>query len=710
MASVLQNQTNIALEGLPTHANFFPGLNEASFSPTQLRSIQLMEKAIQGLVRNPRSRRLTAYLMYDILHDFRPRRLLSRGGETRAVIIPLSDTVPDDGVTVVFSKKNSRGVEVCDVSIPENSGYRAREQSYAAWTNTIVAQIGEAYKYKLLRSLPTPLGIHLQIHERHDSDLHSLYFSKRLSSVIAFEFRERMANHFKWAHVLGTGISDSTAIFEPSSFMRLLTALQKLAGEQIRGELDHLIRPLAPHVLESLSTSTQCYTGDIEKAVRASTTILQTKRARWLASFPLYRSLANKPHVLSRIDNDEQTIAQLSKEIGVPRACISRLRELPASILADAGGLDPVRFTQLCSQVNINHLPQYRKASLNEIRAFSSTVARVRRLLDVDEDTPLGTTVAQHLLRNAKGRWLEQTKHSADDHVQHASDFIRIFAKRTVLAALLREEPVECAFVRAKEAGDRVARFSSLLLVAGLSGQWNLGDILKASADWHAIVGKHGFTEELQMWPALCESLIAPNGVQLIPLTSSAELVEEGKLMHHCVGGYASQCRSGKNHIFSIRDPESNRLSTLQLRQGNCSVAIAQNLAFANRLPALEAREAASWLVEQVNSGDLQIPWDSLVAKQKQLQRTTTASTILGFDPLNEELWNKAFSEFKGFCPGSLRAGSAQQFIQALVKEVKRQNIELDKTEGKLLRLLEGSPQNSIRSATTKLQKRHPER
>lgn len=42
-------------------------------------------------------------------------------------------------------------------------------------------------------------------------------------------------------------------------------------------------------------------------------------------------------------------------------------------------------------------------------------------------------------------------------------------------------------------------------------------------------------------------------GYTVIPLTTSLELFDEGKEMHHCVSSYSKQCKLGSTLIFSIR-------------------------------------------------------------------------------------------------------------------------------------------------------------
>ena len=65
------------------------------------------------------------------------------------------------------------------------------------------------------------------------------------------------------------------------------------------------------------------------------------------------------------------------------------------------------------------------------------------------------------------------------------------------------------------------------------------------------------------------ESLIGPfeaGDFQVVPLTSSNELREEGELMNHCVGRrYHRWCHVGAVRIFSIRDLDDRRVATASI-------------------------------------------------------------------------------------------------------------------------------------------------
>ncbi len=76
-------------------------------------------------------------------------------------------------------------------------------------------------------------------------------------------------------------------------------------------------------------------------------------------------------------------------------------------------------------------------------------------------------------------------------------------------------------------------------------------------------------------WEPLLESrtdyeIPLPNGAvwTFRELLSSAELQEEGRLLHHCVGTYDLRCARGESCIFAVTDPQGQRVSTLEIHLG----------------------------------------------------------------------------------------------------------------------------------------------
>jgi len=80
-----------------------------------------------------------------------------------------------------------------------------------------------------------------------------------------------------------------------------------------------------------------------------------------------------------------------------------------------------------------------------------------------------------------------------------------------------------------------------------------------------------------------------------VELRSSEDLSEESDRMHHCVWTYDDKCARGLSRIFSIRDEQGQRVSTLELvrthEKGRWQVA--QNRGEGNAAVSPECQEAA---------------------------------------------------------------------------------------------------------------------
>ena len=91
-------------------------------------------------------------------------------------------------------------------------------------------------------------------------------------------------------------------------------------------------------------------------------------------------------------------------------------------------------------------------------------------------------------------------------------------------------------------------------------------------------------------------------------LTTSETLQEEGCAMRHCVAGYDGDCHRGRSHIFSVRDAEGNRISTLELRPKQKTrkgkywqYAIAQNRGVENAAVSAACKKASEEFLKMLN-------------------------------------------------------------------------------------------------------------
>lgn len=90
---------------------------------------------------------------------------------------------------------------------------------------------------------------------------------------------------------------------------------------------------------------------------------------------------------------------------------------------------------------------------------------------------------------------------------------------------------------------------------------------------WHRRVAslsalRHEHRADRPGWPALCAAWVSSCGrFEMVALASAADLVEEGKLLDHCVGGYYEVCRRGDTQILSLRE-NGRRVATVEVTLG----------------------------------------------------------------------------------------------------------------------------------------------
>lgn len=108
-------------------------------------------------------------------------------------------------------------------------------------------------------------------------------------------------------------------------------------------------------------------------------------------------------------------------------------------------------------------------------------------------------------------------------------------------------------------AGSLYLRGKSTLCVTLLSRRW-LKEVNEITVELRR--GKVGLE-----WNALFDPVVLSNGMRAVCLTSTAQLVDEGNALQHCVGlgGYDRGCATGAKQIISIRDANNRSLATLEL-------------------------------------------------------------------------------------------------------------------------------------------------
>jgi hypothetical protein len=122
--------------------------------------------------------------------------------------------------------------------------------------------------------------------------------------------------------------------------------------------------------------------------------------------------------------------------------------------------------------------------------------------------------------------------------------------------------------------------------------------VTKLSADWHDAVAANMAGPNSEFPEPWCPGGTC-SGFDIVPITSSAGLYREGKLLHHCVGTYAEKVHSGECYVFSVRK-NGAPVATFELVQREARAAIGQLRGPCNaKAPKEVLRAVNSWLRAQ---------------------------------------------------------------------------------------------------------------
>lgn len=136
-------------------------------------------------------------------------------------------------------------------------------------------------------------------------------------------------------------------------------------------------------------------------------------------------------------------------------------------------------------------------------------------------------------------------------------------------------------------------------------------------------------------------------GAILHPLSSREALGEEAEAMAHCVWSYSHSCMAYGYHIFSVRDKNGTRLSTLSVADyidretGQRNIRLVQNAAFRNNTAPPLAQQAEKEIIQAVNTGTFKPDWAAVDQSKAGYQAQILANSV-GYDfesePLRDEI------------------------------------------------------------------------
>jgi hypothetical protein len=146
-----------------------------------------------------------------------------------------------------------------------------------------------------------------------------------------------------------------------------------------------------------------------------------------------------------------------------------------------------------------------------------------------------------------------------------------------------------------------------------------LRQIVKLSSNWHKAIhselentiAERGGTELSNhgvvtgsAWPLVLKEPFNLENYQFTELSNEEELIQEGRLMQHCVGTYGKKCTQENALIFSVVDQNDLSRSTLELAICNATgmLNLVSHKGICNANPNDECQEVAFIFVNILNT------------------------------------------------------------------------------------------------------------
>lgn len=122
---------------------------------------------------------------------------------------------------------------------------------------------------------------------------------------------------------------------------------------------------------------------------------------------------------------------------------------------------------------------------------------------------------------------------------------------------------------------------------------------LRQEREWHRRINVSKSVLEKKVWQSALD-VCKIDDYDIIPLTDSVALAEEGSEMRHCVYSYLEDCMDGTRRIFSIRKGK-DKVATLELRRIFTTWSAGQIKGYCNANLEVKFKNLARKLAEKYN-------------------------------------------------------------------------------------------------------------
>ncbi len=316
------------------------------------------------------------------------------------------------------------------------------------------------------------------------------------------------------------------------------------------------------------------------------------------------------------IDARQPLFQAVARVFDVPRETV---RWLGRAALPGNWHLDPRRLRGLLAL--LSWLPiKWRPGTTAQFEMLVALGNVVDAPLDF-HDTSLPHTPAQRSRRTAcMRRWLADAARpgmvakrqgglsTLQRDAADAADFLR-----ALLAGAIVEMPGRTDAACALWVMDWCAGVSMHRLLA-LSEQWHMAAVQSIDEGYDE---NDGSVSGAQNWPAVLPYSWLFEDRTVVELTSSSDLLAEGRALQHCVAGYSYRCARMDSIIVSVRNAEGWPCSTAELYLTEQGIVTGQHSAISNSAPEAECERAIAALVRSLNSANCA----ALLQRRRTFQR-----------------------------------------------------------------------------------------
>ena len=444
---------------------------------------------------------------------------------------------------------------------------------------------------------------------------------------------------------------------------------------RLRGELDQdILKALSPAVTKQDPFGFPIH--DYNFCAATHSPEARINRARWITSFTGFaRFDVLTESRLACVDTGASFVEFVSGELGIPAATVRKLRtwapdtfttRLRLPVITDVDNRKiPIAFAlEAAREFDQGALPDLSRDTPQSVAFYAAVFCTMFATHTDVKDLVIGTERTANLARlisRSAMHWNEVSNYFKSlEHFKSSKDVSDFLAagQRALFYIPLMRSPDLIPEITVLQ---RLAANSNKIqdeFIEVLAEHYDIAQLMRDSAKWHH---KGKATSLYFTWVALTDTVKAPNGCVLQPLTDSVALAEEGEALEHCVGGWGSKCATGPHYVYSLQSATGEKLSTLAFTEGKNGLEIEQHGSRKNEDPPPNALEAATWFERELKAGKFSIDWDAIKARRAINAKRDAAATLCGVELEDERAVHRLYEGTQKFFPSQMAATTLKE-------------------------------------------------